>query len=146
MALYWLSLLLGRVVAQSLLTRVPHTRLLMMSVLAALFGCIVLSFTKATFGAVVGILFVGGGFATIYPLVVEKIGDQFPYFHPALFNGIFSLAMMGGLLAPWTLGFFADRMGIGVLMVLPLIGTFLVFLILMLILLEARLSGRSRPT
>ncbi len=143
LALYWLFLLLGRVFIQALLPRVPHSRILMVSVVAALFGCVVLLFTKTTFGAVFGILFVGGGFAAVYPLVVEKIGGQFPYFHPALFNGIFSFAMTGGLLAPWTLGYAAGWFGIRVLMLLPLIGTFLVFVLLVLIWLDAKLSGRA---
>ncbi len=142
LALYWLVLLVGRVFAQFLLPRVAHSRMLGLSVTAALFGCLVLSLTKNVFGAVFGILFVGGGFAMVYPLVVEKIGYRFPYFHPTMFNGIFSFAMTGGLLAPWTLGYFADWWGIGVLMLLPLGGTFMVFLLLGAISLEARLTGR----
>lgn len=145
LALYWLALLVGRVAAQFLLPRVHHGRMLVFSVLAALFGCLILSFTKTTFGAVSGILFVGGGFAVVYPLVVEKIGFRFPYFHPGLFNGIFSFAMTGGLLAPWTLGFFADWFGIGMLMLLPLAGTIMVSLLLGIIWLEARLIGAHRP-
>ncbi len=142
LAVYWLVLLVGRVAAQFLLPRIRHTRLLAASVLAALLGCLVLSFTRNLFGAVSGILFLGIGFACVYPLVVEKIGLRFPYFHPAFFNGIFSFAMTGGLLAPWTLGYFADWWGIGVLMLLPLLGTLIVALLLLLIWLEARLSGR----
>jgi len=55
-----------------------------------------------------GILFVGAGFASIYPLVVEKIGNRFPYYHPGFYNGIFSLGITGGLLAPWILGYVAQ--------------------------------------
>ena len=98
------------------------------------------------FGAVAGILFLGAGFAMVYPLVVEKIGFRFPYFHPGLFNGIFSFAMTGGLLAPWTLGMMADWLGIGVIMMLPLAGTLMVSLLLVGIWAEARLSGRKAAT
>lgn len=149
LALYWFSLLVGRVAAQSVLPRVSHGRLLGGSVLAALFGCIVLGFTNNVFGAIAGILFVGGGYASIYPLVVEKIGRRFPYYHPGFFNGIFSFALTGGLIAPWSLGFFTDEWGIGVVMLLPLFGSFLVLVLLLLIWLEARLTmpldqGNSR--
>ncbi len=146
LALYWFSLLAGRVAAQALLPRVAHARMLLPSVLAAMFGCLILSFTNNWFGATLGVLFVGAGFATIYPLVVEKIGIRFPYFHPTLFNGIFSLAMAGGLLAPWTLGLAADRWGIRVAVFFPFAGTVLVFVLLALIWLEARLSGRVSAT
>lgn len=146
LAVYWAFLLVGRILAQALLPRVPHMRLLLASVPTALFGCVILLLTKTTFGAVFGILFVGMGFAVVYPLVVEKIGNQFPYFHPTLFNGIFSFAMTGGLLAPWTLGYAADWFGIRVLMLLPLVGTVMVFILLLLIWLDAKLSGRITPT
>ena len=140
LALYWLSLLVGRVAVQSVLPRVSHGKLLGGSVLAALFGCTILSSTNNTFGAVTGILFVGGGFAPIYPLVVEKIGHRFPYYHPGFFNGIFSFALTGGLIAPTSLGYLAEMWGIGVVMMLPLFGSFLVLVLLLLIWLEARLT------
>jgi fucose permease len=146
LALYWLALIVGRVVAQFLLPRVRHGRLLSLSVLAALFGCTILSFTTNLFGAVSGILFVGGGFAAVYPIVVERIGHRFPYFHPGLFNGIFSFAMAGGLLAPWTVGYFAERWGIGILMVQPLLGTLMVFGLILLIRIEAMLTGAEAAT
>jgi len=141
LALYWLALLVGRIVAQFLLPRVRHARLLGFGVLAAMFGCIVLGFTRSAFGAVSGIVFLGGGFAVVYPLVVEMIGHRFPRFHPGLFNGIFAFAMTGGLLAPWTLGFLADWFGIGALMLVPLGGTMMVTLSLGAIWLEAKLTG-----
>jgi fucose permease len=88
-----------------------------------------------------GILFAGGGFASIYPLVIEKIAHRFPYYHPGFYNGIVSLAFSGGMLAPWSLGHFADAWGIQAIMILPLAGTLIVFMLLLLILLEAKLSG-----
>jgi len=141
LALYWFALLTGRVAAQWLLPRVRHGRLLMGAVLVPMFACVVLFSTNNLFGATVGVLLAGGGFSVILPLVMEKIGDRFPYYHPGFYNGIFSLALTGGLLAPASLGYFAHYMGIGVVMGLPLIGSILVFLLLLMILLEAKLSG-----
>ena len=137
LAVYWLALLVGRTTILALLPAIHHGKLLMASVVAALFGCTMLTFTDNRFGAVTGILLVGGAFASVYPLVVEKIGSRFPYYHPGFFNGIFSFALTGGLLAPWSLGLFADRWGIRVVMVLPLLGTLMVFLLLLVIWAEA---------
>ncbi len=142
LAFYWLALLVGRIGAVAVLPRVRHARLLLGSVLAALFGYIVLYSTNNVFGASMGILFVGAGFASIYPLVAERIGRRFPYYHPGFFNGIFSLGMMGGALAPATLGYAAAVWDIGVVMALPLMGTFMVFALLLLIWLEATVTGR----
>jgi FHS family glucose/mannose:H+ symporter-like MFS transporter len=141
LALYWAALLLGRIGALAILRRVSHGRVLMGSAASAMFGCMLLFSTNNQFGATTGILLVGGGFATIYPLVAEKIGHRFTYYHPGLFNGIFSLAMVGAMLAPWLLGYLAGVWGVGVVMVAPMIGTVMVFALVLLIWLEAKIGG-----
>jgi fucose permease len=78
--------------------------------------------------------------------VVEKIAHRFPYYHPGFYNGLFSLAITGGFLAPWLLGYFAQAWGIQAVMILPLAGTFIVFLVVLLIMLEAKLSSLSQMT
>jgi MFS transporter, FHS family, glucose/mannose:H+ symporter len=142
LALYWLFLLTGRLVAVAILPRVRHGRLLMGSVLSAIFGFMVLFWTNNQFGAGTGAFFVGAGFASIYPLVAESIGRRFPYYHPGFFNGIFSFALVGGLMAPATLGYAASRWGVGVVIGIPLIGTFVVMALLVLIWLESKVTGR----
>ncbi|MGH9631753.1 MAG: MFS transporter, partial [Bryobacteraceae bacterium] len=146
LALYWLALLAGRILAQAVLPKVRHGRLLMGSVVAAMFGCTILFLTDNAFGACLGTLLVGVGFAPVYPLVVEKIGIRFPSYHPGLFNGIFSFALTGGLLAPWLLGYLADAFGIGVVIFFPLLGSFAVFVLLLMIWIGAKVSGAlSQP-
>jgi MFS family permease len=134
-------LLLGRLGALLLLPSVRHAKLLLGGALAAQFGCIILTFTNNRFGAVTAILFIGAGFATIYPLVAEKIGLRFPYYHPAFFNGIFSFGLLGGLLAPATVGYLAEAFGIRVVVGLPFFGTAMVSLLILVIWLEARITG-----
>jgi MFS transporter, FHS family, glucose/mannose:H+ symporter len=141
LALYWAALLVGRILSQSVMKRVGHFALLVGSILSALLGTVVLAFTNNRFGAVMGVLFVGAGFASIYPLVVQKIGHRFPQYHPGIFNGLFSVAVTGGLLAPWSLGYLADVWGIQAVMVVPMLGTCMVFILMLAILLEAKLSG-----
>jgi fucose permease len=141
LAIYFAALLIGRAGAQVLLKRVKHSSLLLSSVVSAMLGSIILTSTTNQFGAVMGVLFVGGGFAAIYPLVVEKISGRFPYYHPGFYNGIFSLAFTGGLLAPWMLGYLAEWWGIQAIFIGPLLGTCVVFLLSVLILLEAKLTG-----
>jgi FHS family glucose/mannose:H+ symporter-like MFS transporter len=142
LALYWLALLIGRVVAQWILPKVRHSRLLVASAAGSILGCLILLATDNRFGAVSGILLLGAAFAPIYPLLVEKIGHRFPSFHPGFYNGIFSFAIAGGLLAPGTLGYFASQWGVSMVMGLPLAGSIVVFTLLLLIGLEARLTIR----
>jgi fucose permease len=128
-------------VSQLIMKRISHAALLISSILSALLGTVVLAFTNNQFGAIMGVLFVGAGFASIYPLVVQKIGHRFPQYHPGLYNGLFSLAITGGFLAPWSLGYLAERWGIQVVMLVPMLGTCVVFVLMLLILLESKLSN-----
>ena len=141
LTLYWLALLVGRVLASVLLERVAHGRLLGASALAALFGCVILATTDNRFGAISGILLVGSGFASVYPLIAERIKGRFPSYHPGFFNGIFSFAVTGGLLAPWSLSFFVEQWGVGAVIAVPLAGTFMVALLVVVLWVEARLAA-----
>ena len=145
LAMYWLALLIGRIAAQWILPRMRHTRLLAASVLTAVFACVILIATDNQFGAVTGVLLLGGAFAPIYPLVVEKIGHRFPDYHPGVYNGIFSFAIAGGFLAPCALGYFAWQFGVRAVMALPLAGSLIVFVLLVLVWLEARLHSSMQP-
>jgi hypothetical protein len=141
LTLYWLALLVGRVGMLAILSRIGHGKLLMGSVLAALFGCVVLAATNNRFGAVMGILLVGAGFASVYPLAVERIRGRFPSYHPGLYNGIFSFAVTGGLLAPWSLGIFVEQWGAGAVIAVPLLGTMMVAVLLLVLWAEAKLAA-----
>jgi fucose permease len=144
LGLYWGALLIGRIIAQSILPIVRHSRILIGSVLTALFACVMLLLTDNQFGAVTAVLLLGCAYAPIYPLVVEKIGHRFPDYHPGFYNGIFSFAIAGGLLAPCTLGYFAWLLGMGAVMALPLTGSVIVFVLLALLWLETRLSASTQ--
>ena len=138
---YWLALTVGRVAVFSVLPRVRPSRVLFLSAGAALFGCFILVMTNNVFGAVMGTLCVGGGLASIYPLVAARIGTRFDY-HPGFFNGIFSLGLVGGMLAPAVLGAAAASYGLGAVMLLPAVGTCMVVTLLLLLWLETRITGR----
>jgi fucose permease len=139
--IYWLSLLVGRVAAQALVRRAPHTRLFLGALGAALLGCLILLNTDNRFGAGAGVIMLGCGFAVIYPLVIEKIEGRFPYQHPGFFQTIFSFGLIGGLLAPWLLGYAAAAWGVEAIMLWPLAGTLVVFLLVLAIWLEAKLTA-----
>lgn len=139
LALFWFALILGRFVVLAILPKVSHGRLLLASVTAAMLGCIILTFTNNMFGASVALAFTGCGFAAIYPIVVEKIGSRFRSYHPGHFNGLFSFAVTGGLLASASLGYFAHWLGIQVIMGLPFLGSIAVFVLVILIWLETKL-------
>jgi len=141
LALYWLALTAGRVIAARLLTRVAHGRMLLISAFCAVFGCIFLLGAMTTLGTVVGILLTGAGFSVIYPLAAERIATRFTAYHPGYFNGIFTFAMMGGILAPFALGYLAAAYGLRMLPLMTLPGSAMVFVLIALIWLGRKVAG-----
>ena len=141
LAFYWLALTTGKFVTARLLPLVPHGRLLAISASCALFGCVVLLGTQTSLGVVAGILLTGGGFSAIYPLAAERISTRFTYYHPGYFNGIFTFAMMGGILAPFGLGYLAAAYGLRVIPLAAMLGSCAVFVLISLIWLGRKVSG-----
>lgn len=135
---YFLALMVGRLAVQPLLASVNHRRLLLVSVVFAMLGYLLLSFTASLSGAWAAVLLIGAAFAPIYPLVAERLDHRFSY-HPGFYNGIFSIAITGAMCAPWLLGYVDSAFGIRYVMLLPACGSIAVFVLALLIMLESRL-------
>jgi MFS transporter, FHS family, glucose/mannose:H+ symporter len=145
LALYWATLLVGRIVFQILFRKIAPALMLTGSVASSLLGTLVLAFTDNQFGAIMGILFVGAGFASVYPIVVEKMKYRFRPGSAGLFDALSFVAITGGLLAPWLLGYLAEAWGIQAVMIVPMLGISVVLVLVLLILLESKLSGLASP-
>lgn len=139
--LYWFAITAGRVVAARLLPFVSHSRMLALSAFCALFGCTALLAAGTLFGIVTGVLLTGAGFSAIYPLAAEKIAGRFTYYHPGYFNGVFTFAMMGGILAPFALGHVAAAWGLGAIPLAAMAASCAVFGLILLIWLGRKVSG-----
>jgi uncharacterized membrane protein len=55
-------------------------------------------------------------------------------------NGIFSIALTGGMLAPAAVGYASELFGLAMVMIFPVIGTFIVLVLVLAIWLEAKLA------
>lgn len=141
LAMYWLALMLGRLAVSQLLKVVNHGRMLGASAACALLGCTALVAADNNFGVITGLLMIGAGFSAIYPLAAERIASRFTYYHPGYFNGIFTAALMGGILSPFLLGHLAENSGLGVVPVAVLAGSCAVFVLIPLIWLGSKVSG-----
>jgi fucose permease len=143
LAIYFLTLMLGRLAAQRLLPHLSHRRLLLGSIAAAMFGFLLLSIADSLTGAAVGVVIIGAGYAPIYPLIAERLDDRFS-FHPGFYNGAISIAITGAMSAPWLLGFVDAFLGMRYVMLLPALGSIVVLLLCMLLILETHLMA-DRP-
>lgn len=143
LAIYFATLMLGRMLAEWLLKHgVPRKLLLPASICAALAGCIFLSLTISMREAVAAVVLIGLGFAPVYPLAVRSLDHRFS-FHPAFYNSIFSVAITGALCAPWLLGYVDAYLGVEYLVLLPAFGLIAVLVLAFLLTLEARLFRKQ---
>lgn len=142
LSLYFLALLLGRIAALRLLSRVSHRKFLIASIAAAVCGFMLLSLASSIASATAGVIVIAGGFAPIYPLVAERLDQRFSY-HPAFYNGALSIAITGAMSVPWLLGFVDASFGMRYVMLLPAFGSVIVLTLSLLQMLEAHLMGES---
>ena len=56
------------------------------------------------------------------------------------------MALTGGMLMPWLLGFVGHYLGISYVMIVPSLGTVAVFVLMLLILLESKLMGNGKSS
>ena len=143
LALYFLALTIGRVVAQVILSLINHRKLLLGSIALAMFGYLLLSLTSSMVGALLAVIIIGAGFAPIYPLIAESLDERFSY-HPGFYHGTVSVAITGAMSTPWLLGYIDAYFGIRFVMLVPAFGSIMVLVLAFLIMLEARLMGGTK--
>jgi len=140
LAVYFLALTLGRLLASSLLQRVNHRRLLLSSIVVAIAGYLLLSLIPSMPGVFAAVVLTGMGFAPIYPLLAETLDERFSY-HAGFYNGIFSIALTGAMCTPWLIGYVDSSLGTRYIMLVPAFGSIAVLILALLIMLEAHLMG-----
>jgi len=140
LVLYWTALTLGKLLGPRAPGPGRPFRLATAGTGLALFGCVVLMSAVGKGGAAVGTICLGAGLGALYPLIIGIVGERFPYYHPGFYNGFFSLSLIGGMLAPWSVGLLAHSWGIEWAVWVPALGVAMVYLLLAILLLEARLS------
>ena len=142
LALYFLALVLGRVAALRLLSRVSHRKFLIASIAAAVCGFMLLSIAGSLASATLGVIVIGAGFAPIYPLAAQRLDHRFSC-HTSFYNGALSIAITGAMIAPWLLGFVDASLGMRYVMLLPAFGSVIVLMLALLLMLEAHLMDEK---
>src|SRR5690606_3652182 len=94
-------------------------RLLLLTVLLSLTG-FGLIFSNSFVLTLIGILFVGLGFANIFPLIFSITIDYMPA-HTNALSGLMVSAIIGGAFIPPVMGMVADRFSIQIAFVVPVL-------------------------
>jgi fucose permease len=105
-ALFFLPILVGRFVGSAILRKIRPGIFLVYTVLLSIAG-IILLFTSIQAVALLGIFFIGLGFANIFPLVFSITVDRMPSRGNEL-SGLMISAIVGGAIIPPIMGAVAD--------------------------------------
>jgi len=142
---YWGALMIGRIVASRIVGVLGNARLVLSSALLAMAAAAVLRFTSSGALAAASVLFIGLGFAAIYPTVLAVVGNLFPRFSGTAFGFVIAVSLVGGMLAPWIVGRLAQLSGLRQGLVVPLINCAMIIVLQLSIMrVMKRRTGRQR--
>jgi len=122
LAVYWASLMLGRLMAAQLLGFVRKTQLVMASAVGSFVGAWILIATQSTMMLMVGAIVLGLSYASIFPTTLAIAGDAYQKMAGSVFGLVFAIALVGGMTFPWAVGRVAETLNVRAGMMVPLFG------------------------
>lgn len=132
LAVYWASLMLGRLIASQLLKVVGKAEWVLASGVGALAGAGILLATRAERMLLVGAVVLGLSYAGVFPTVLAIAGDQYRKMAGTVFGLLFAMALVGGMTFPWAVGQIAQAVGVRFGLLVPLAGAAGIFVVAIL--------------
>jgi MFS transporter, FHS family, glucose/mannose:H+ symporter len=111
LSLYWMGMMLARVALGFILRRAPAVPVLYGSLAIALAGAALLLTTRSATVAAAGVFLVGAGFAAMFPTVLSFIGERYVALSGTAFSLAIVMALIGGMLIPYTTGILGAAYG-----------------------------------
>jgi fucose permease len=144
LSLYWLGMMLVRLVLGWFLRRASPARVLLGCLGVALLGSFLLLGTSSVVAGGAGVFLLGCGFAATYPVVLGFVGDRYEQLSGTAFSVVIVMALIGGMLLPYATGVLGAVYGLrGSFIIIP---TALVLLAALLLVVTRRLATRPATT
>jgi MFS transporter, FHS family, glucose/mannose:H+ symporter len=112
LSLYWLGMMLARLVLGSVLRRTSQVRALLACIAIAFVGSFLMIGARGLAPAVVGVFLLGVGFAATFPVILGFVGDRYANLSGTAFSIAFVMALTGGMLMPYVTGVLGARYGL----------------------------------
>ncbi len=125
LALFLACMMLGRLLAAPILGRIGKAQLVLASAAGAAVGSAIVLLADLKM-LVAGVAIIGLSYAGIYPTVLAMAGDRYQRFSGTVFGLLFSIALLGGIAAPWSLGHLSQALGVRYGVVVPLVGAVMI--------------------
>jgi len=120
LSLYWAGMMLARLVIGTALTRSSPFRILYTCLAIALAGAAMLLTTHSVALAALGVFLLGVGFAAMFPTVLGFVGTRFAALSGTAFSAAITMALIGGMSLPYTVGVLGERVGMrGSFLIVP---------------------------
>ncbi len=120
---YWVMAIVGRLLSARAQARLGKARLVLVSAITSVAGCIVLLAAASSLPLLAaGAWLTSLAFAAIYPTVLAIAGDRYHRFAGTVFGLLFSIGALGNMSFPWAVGHISQAAGVRLGMVVPLAG------------------------
>lgn len=138
LASYWAALMVSRMVAARVLQRIGKSQLVLIIALISLLGCAVLLTTRSLILLFAGTALIGLSYGPIFPTTLALAGDRYSERAGTVFGLLFSIALMGGMLFPWSVGEISQRLSVRAGMIVPSLGAVGIILLSAIVFLRER--------
>jgi FHS family glucose/mannose:H+ symporter-like MFS transporter len=137
---YWVALMAGRILSAKILSTLSKSTLVLASGIGSAIGAAVLLASNSVTLLAVGAVIIGFSFAPVYPTVLAMAADRYQRIAGTIFGLLFAIGLSGGMAFPWAVGHISQSYGVRSGMVLPLIGS--VMITILVVIIRSR-EGRS---
>jgi MFS transporter, FHS family, glucose/mannose:H+ symporter len=112
LSLYWLGMMLARLVLGGVLRHTAPARALLACIAVALVGAALMIGTTGLAAAAIGVFLLGVGFAATFPVVLGFVGDRYAHLSGTAFSIVFVMALTGGMILPYLTGVLGAKYGL----------------------------------
>jgi fucose permease len=121
-------------------------QLVVVSGIGSALGCAVLLLSNSIAMMAAGAIIVGLSFAAIYPTVLAMAADRYQRLAGTIFGLLIAFGLIGGMSFPWALGHISEAYGVRSGMVIPLVGSIMISVLVLIIGARERKSSHASAT
>ena len=146
LSLYWLGMMLARLVVGTALRSVQPVRTVLACIAIGFTAAIVLLNTRDPAVAALCVFMLGVGFAPTFPVILGFIGERYAALSGTAFSLAIAMALLGGMLLPWLAGVIGSAHGMRVSFVIVPAALLLLAVLLVILSRLLRTDSRNQAT
>ena len=146
LSLYWLGMMLARLVVGTALRAVRPARTVLACIAIGFTAAIVLLNTRDPTIAALCVFMLGVGFAPTFPVILGFIGERYAALSGTAFSLAIAMALLGGMLLPWLAGVIGSAHGMRVSFVIVPAALLLLAVLLVALSRLLRTDSRNQAT